>query len=130
MLNVIDIVIAALLLFYLLKNAGGLFKTFKNIILVLVFLIIFTVIARLLLDTSVVSGEARKTLEGSYFVNLSTVMIKTVYPAVENGAPQVNSFIKEKIIAAPTREVVAPKLKLKALDDIDLLGPDLPLKKK
>jgi hypothetical protein len=130
MLNVIDVVIAALLLFYLLKNAGGLLKTVKNMVLCLVFLIVFTVIARLLLDSAVVSGEARRTLEGSYFVNLSTVMIKTAYPVVENGAPRVDSFIKEKIIAAPTREVTAPKLKLKIPDELDLLGPDLPAKKK
>ncbi|HVN67900.1 MAG TPA: hypothetical protein VMT55_05960 [Candidatus Sulfotelmatobacter sp.] len=121
MLNVIDIIIAALLLFYLLKNAGGLFKTVKNLIICVVFLIVFTVIARLLLDSAMVSGEARRTLEGSYFVNLSTVMIKAVYPAVENGAPQVDSFIKEKILAAPTREVTAPKLKLKIPNDLDLL---------
>ncbi|MFA5113174.1 MAG: hypothetical protein WC529_02625 [Candidatus Margulisiibacteriota bacterium] len=130
MLNVIDIVIGVLILFYLLKNAGGLLKTAKNIVFVLIFLLIFTIAARLLLDTTMISGEARKTLEGSYFVNLSTVMIKAAYPAVENGAPQVNSFIKEKIIAAPTREVTVPAVKIKIPDEIDLLGPDAPAKKK
>lgn len=130
MLNVIDIVIGVLILFYLLKNAGGLLKTAKNVVFVLIFLLIFTIAARLLLDTTMISGEARKTLEGSYFVNLSTVMIKAAYPAVENGAPQVNSFIKEKIIAAPTREVAVPAVKIKIPDEIDLLGPDTPAKKK
>ena len=132
MLNVIDIVVAVLLLFYLLKNAGGLLKTARNIVFVLIFLIIFTVAARLLLDSAMVSGDARKTLEGSFFVNLSTVMIKAVYPAVENGAPRVDSFIKEKIIAAPTKEVAVPalKLKLKVPDEFDLLGSDKPAKKK
>jgi len=117
MLNVIDIVIAAMILFYLLKNAGGVLKTIKNIVLVLIFLIVFTVITRLLLDSAMVSGDARKTLEGSYFVNLSTVLIKAVYPAVESSAPQVNSFIKEKIIAAPTREVTVPAVKIKIPND-------------
>jgi hypothetical protein len=130
MLNVIDIVVAVLLLFYLLKNAGGPLKTVKNIVFVLVFLLIFTVAARLLLDSTTVSGDARKTLEGSYFVNLSTVLIKAVYPTVENGAPQVNKFIKEKIIAAPTKEVAVPAVKIKIPDEIDLLGPDKPAKKK
>jgi hypothetical protein len=117
MLNVIDIVIAVLLLFYLLKNAGGVLKTVKNIVFVLVFLIVFTIIARLLVDSAMVSGDARKTLEGSYFINLSTVMIKAVYPAVENGAPSVNSFIKEKIIAAPTKEVTVPAIKIQIPND-------------
>jgi len=130
MLNVIDIVIAVLLLFYLLKNAGGVLRTLKNIFFVLVFLIVFTIGARLLVDSTMVSGEARKTLEGSYFVNLSTVLIKAVYPAVESGAPSVNTFIKEKIIAAPTKEVTVPAVKIKIPDEIDLLGPDKPDKKK
>jgi len=130
MLNIIDIVIAVLLLFYLLKNAGGLLKTLRNIVFVLFFLVVFTISARLLLDSAMVSGEARKTLESSYFVNLATVMIKAVYPAVESGAPSVNTFIKEKIIAAPTKEVTVPAIKIKIPDEIDLLGPETPAKKK
>jgi hypothetical protein len=130
MLNILDLIIGALILFYLLKNAGGLLKTAKNAVLVLVFLIIYTIAARLLLDSAMISGEARKTLEGSYFVNLSTLMIKTAYPAIENGAPQVNSFIKEKIINTPQKEVKLPKIKTNMLDEIELLGPDFAPAKK
>jgi hypothetical protein len=57
-------------------------------------------------------------------------MIKTAYPAIENGAPQVNSFIKEKIINTPQKEVKLPKIKTNMLDEIELLGPDFAPAKK
>ncbi|MCU0640898.1 MAG: hypothetical protein MUC35_02275 [Candidatus Margulisbacteria bacterium] len=113
----LDLLVAGFILFFLLKNAGGLLKTVKNIVAVLVGLVIYVVIVRLLLDSAVVSGEARKTLEGSYFANLATVMIKVAYPAVESGAPSVNSFIKDKLIAAPTKEVTVPSVKIKIPND-------------
>ena len=110
-MNMIDLVIAALILFYLLKNAGSLLKTIKNLLMVVVALVILVIIVRLLLDSALISGETRKMLENSYFVGISTSLIKTVYPTVEDNAPKVNSFIKEKILTAPTPEVVVPKIK-------------------
>ena len=111
MLNILDLVIAGLILFYLLKNAGGLLKTAKNVVVVIASLVILVIIARLLLDSSLISGEARKLLASSYFVAISTNLIKSAYPAVEDNAPKVNSFIKEKILTAPTSEVAVPKIK-------------------
>jgi hypothetical protein len=111
MLNVIDIVLAILILFYLLKNAGGILKTVKNIFFVILFLIVFAVAVRLLLDSSMVSGQARKMLEESYFVKMSTNMIAWAYPAVRESAPKIDAFIKGKIIPATT-EVTAPKIEL------------------
>lgn len=110
MLNVIDIVIAALVLFYLLKNAGGFVRTLKNIIVVLLVLIVLGIVVRLVLDSSLISGSARKTLENSYFVKLSYSLIKSIYPAVEKNAPKIDAYIKEKIISSPTPEVTAPKI--------------------
>lgn len=112
MINVIDIVIAVLSLFYLLKNAGGVLKTFKNIVIVLLTLIVFGLIARLILDTALVPGSAKKVLGESYFVRLSHGLIRLVYPAVETSAPKIDSYIKEKIISTPTAEVKAPRIKI------------------
>lgn len=111
MLNIIDLVIAGLILFYLLKNAGGPLKTIKNVFVVAAALVILVIVARLLLDSALISGEARKMLASSYFVAVSTSLVKGAYPAVENNAPKVNAFIKDKILSAPTPEVVVPKIK-------------------
>jgi hypothetical protein len=111
MLNIIDLVIAGLILFYLLKNAGSLFKTVKNVLVVVAALVVLVVLVRLLLDTTLLAGAPRQMLASSYFVAVSTSLVKTVYPAVEGNAPKVNSFIKDKILAAPTPEVTAPKIK-------------------
>ncbi|MBN3033048.1 MAG: hypothetical protein JW873_03025 [Candidatus Saganbacteria bacterium] len=100
MINVIDLVVVALVLFYLLKNAGGLIKTARNLIVVLLVIIVFGVAARLLLNSAIISGEARKTLEDAYFVRLSYALIAGGYPVIRDGAPRVDSFIKEKIITA------------------------------
>ncbi len=110
MLNIIDLVIAGLVLFYLLKNAGGAVKTLKNIAIVLLSLILLGVLVRLLLDSTLISGSARKILEESYFVKLSYSLIRWTYPAVEKNAPRIDAFIKEKIISAPTPEVTVPKI--------------------
>ncbi|MFA4844868.1 MAG: hypothetical protein WC632_07995 [Candidatus Margulisiibacteriota bacterium] len=136
MLNIIDLAIAGLILFYLLKNAGGLLKTVKNMLVVVVSLVILVIIVRLLLDSSLISGEARKMLANSYFVAVSTSLVKSVYPAVEDNAPKVNSFIKEKIISAPTPEVKplkieAPKISIPE-KELEKLLEEIPksLKKK
>lgn len=98
MLNIIDLVVVAFALIYLLKNAGGIVKTIKNLLVVIVIIIIIGVGARLLLNSSLIFGEARKTLADAYFVKLSYAMISWGYPTIENGAPKVDSFIKDNII--------------------------------
>lgn len=110
MLNIIDLVIVALVLFYLLKNAGGVVRTLKNIVVILLCLVVLGLVARLVLDSSFISGSARKVLAESYFVKLSYGLIRWSYPAVEKNAPKVDAFIKEKIISAPTPEVTVPKI--------------------
>lgn len=110
MINILDIIIAGVVLFYLLKNAGGILKTVKNILVVILILVVFGVVTRLLLDTSFISGGARENLENAYFVKLSYNIIRFSYPAVSSNAPKVDSFIKDKIISMPSKEVVIPKL--------------------
>jgi hypothetical protein len=111
MINLLDLVVAALALLYLLKNAGGVLKTAKNILLVLVVLIVFGVLARLLLDLTYAT-PIHRTLSDSYFVKLSHFLLKGIYPAIEKTAPSVDSFIKNKIISQPTPEVSAPLKKM------------------
>lgn len=98
MLNIIDLVVVAFVLFYLLRHAGGIVKTIKNLLVVIVVIIIIGVGARLLLNSPLLSGEPRKTLADAYFVRLSYAMISWGYPSIENGAPRVDSFIKDNII--------------------------------
>ena len=109
MLNIIDIVVAVLIVVYLLKNFGGPAKIIKALLVIVVMLVVFGVVARLLFDAPL-PEQAHSSLVNSYFVKLSNVIIKSVYPAIENGAPKVDSFIKEKIIATPTPEVTMPQL--------------------
>ena len=126
MLNMIDIVLAVLILFYLLRNAGGLIKTALKLLWVIVGLVVYGIVVQTLLSSGVVSGEAEKTLKDSYFTKLSIGAIKTVYPAIEQSAPKVDSFIKDKIISAPTPEVQAPKITLPKM----VLDAPNPLNKK
>lgn len=110
MLNIIDLIIAGLILFYLLKNAGGVVRTIRNILIVLIILLIFGIASRLLLNSSFISGDARRVLAESYFVKLSYAMIASSYPAVEDNAPKINSFVKEQIInPGPSPEAKTPR---------------------
>ena len=111
MLNILDVVIAVLMAVYLLKNFGGPNKIVKAIAILIVALLIFGVVARLVVDLPL-PDKAKETMRNSYFFQLSNVMIRWVYPAIENNAPKVNEFIKTKIIAAPTPEVTAPQVAL------------------
>ena len=98
MLNVIDLIVAAFALYFLLKHAGGLTKTIRNVVVVLLIILLIGVGVRLLLNTAFVSGEARNTLESSYFVKAALAAISVVYPSISNEAPKVDSFIKDNII--------------------------------
>ncbi|MDD5593132.1 MAG: hypothetical protein PHG97_00145 [Candidatus Margulisbacteria bacterium] len=123
MLNIIDLVIVAFVLFYLLKNAGGILRTVKNLVVVLLIIIFFGIAARLTLNSSFISGEARKTLENAYFVKLSNAMIAWGYPALQDNAPKVDSFIKEQIISTPevkTQKIESPRISIpeKELDKL------------
>jgi len=137
MLNIVDLIIAALALFYLLKNAGGITKTIKNFLIVILALVFFGIIATFLTGFSL-PKSLHKTLENSYFVKLSHYIIKWTYPTVEKGAPKFDNFIKEKILSAPTPEVSIPKAvtlektkkeqekRLKELLEDENLGPSTP----
>jgi hypothetical protein len=109
MINILDIIIGGLILYYLLRNAGGLSKTIKNFLVVIFFLIILAIISRLVLGWEF-AKPAHEYLEGSYLVKVSHVVVKWLYPAVENTAPKIDSFMKEKVLSAPTPEVEAPKV--------------------
>ena len=118
MLNVIDLIVAAFVLFFLLKNAGGLVRTVRNVVIVLLVILLVGVGARLLLNSSLVSGEARHALESSYFVKASLAAISLVYPQISSEAPRVDSFIKDNIIVKDSGK---PALKA---DEIDLDHPE------
>ncbi|MFH1387109.1 MAG: hypothetical protein ABIH50_05540 [bacterium] len=111
MLNIIDIIVAAVIVFYIMKGAGGPSKMVRTGLMVVVFLVIFGIITRLLIDAPL-PEPAHKTLKNSYFVKLSVYLIKWGYPAVEKSAPVVDKFIKDKIISMPTPEVTVPKVKI------------------
>jgi hypothetical protein len=124
MINVIDVVVAVLVLVQLLKCFGGPAKIIKGLLSLLCALIVFGVIARLLIEVPL-PEPMRKTLEDSYFVKASHRMIKWIYPAIEKGAPTVDKFVKDKIISAPaskTSTISLPKITLpeKVLPDITL----------
>lgn len=104
MINIFDLIVAGLALFYLLKNAGGVLKTIKNLLVVLLTLILLGIISAFLLEQKM-AEPIHKYLKDSYFVKLSHFLIKLTYPTVEKEVPKVDVFIKEKIISAPTPEV-------------------------
>lgn len=111
MINILDLIIGALLLFYLLKNAGGLAKTVKNFIVVIVILVILGLGSQLILSWSL-AQPVHKPIKDSYFLKISIWLIKWVYPTVQQTAPKFDAFVKNKIISQPTPEVSVPKMEL------------------
>ena len=109
MLNIIDLLVVGFVLFYLLRNAGGLIKTIKNLVVVIIVIIFFGAGVRLLLNTSFISGDARQTIANAYFVRLSYAMIAGGYPVISNSAPKVDSFIKDNIISTPEAKTELPR---------------------
>ena len=109
MINIIDIVVGALILIYLVKNFGGALKTAKSVLIVICALILFGLATSFISEWPIL-GEGRQFLKDSFIVNLSYNIIKLVYPAVENSAPRVDSYIKDKIIANPAPAVTVPKV--------------------
>ena len=59
-----------------------------------------------------IAKPIHKPLHDSYFVKLSVLIIKTIYPAFEKGVPQVDTFMKQKVLSLPTPEVAVPKVNL------------------
>jgi TM2 domain-containing membrane protein YozV len=108
MINILDLIIIGLALFYLLKNAGGLLKTIKNLLIVFLALILVGIISAYLLEFPL-AKPAYELLRDSYFIKLSHLLIKIIYPAIEKEVPKVDVFIKEKIITPPTPEVTVPR---------------------
>jgi hypothetical protein len=109
MINILDLIIGGLILFFLLRNAGGIAKTVKNFLMVILLLIALAVISRLILEWNW-AEPAHKYLSNSYLVKVSQIIVKWTYPAVENSAPKIDSFMKDKILSAPTPEVETPKV--------------------
>ncbi|MGB9612777.1 MAG: hypothetical protein ACPL4K_01170 [Candidatus Margulisiibacteriota bacterium] len=103
MINFLDLIIIGLVLFYLLRNAGGILKTIKNLIVILFILIALGIFSAFLLEQKV-AEPIHKTLKDSYFVKLSYALIKIAYPTIEKEIPKVDVFIKEKIVSTPTSE--------------------------
>lgn len=128
MINILDLIIGGFILYYLLKNAGGVGKTAKNFLVVFFFLVIFGIITQLLLSWPL-ANPVHKPINDSYLGKVSLLLIKWTYPAVEGTAPKINSFMKDKIISAPTPEVTAPKMELPIKSMPDIALPSLPASK-
>lgn len=109
MLNLIDIILAVLLLAFLLKNAGGIFKTIRNLLAVVVFLVAFGITAQFIL-LSILAEPVQKILTDSYFVQLSQNIIRVVYPPLKSSAPKIDSFINEKIMTKPAPNITLPTI--------------------
>lgn len=104
MINSIDLVLGILIVIYLLKNFGGLIKTLKNVVVILLFLFIYAICSRLFLNLPVPDGM-RKTFGDSQVTNFSVLLVKWFYPAIEKTVPQLNTFVKDRILSTPTPEV-------------------------
>ena len=103
MINIIDIIIGVLILFYLLKNAGGVIKTAKNFLVAIAGLIVFGVIAQMLLAASF-AAPAHKVLGEAYSVRAAQILIHWVYPPISDAAPKVDNFMKKNILSVPPLE--------------------------
>ncbi|MDI6731367.1 MAG: hypothetical protein QME05_02140 [Candidatus Margulisbacteria bacterium] len=131
MINVIDIVVGALILIYLVKNFGGILKTTKSLLIIICALILFGLVTSFISEWSIL-GEGRQFLKESFIVNLSYNIIKLVYPAIENSAPKVDSYIKDKIIDKTVPTVTIPKVpaiekmmpKVAVPNLLEVQGPD------
>ncbi|MFC1571340.1 hypothetical protein ACFL31_02160 [Candidatus Margulisiibacteriota bacterium] len=109
MINLIDLILGALILFYLLKHAGGMVGTLKNIAFVIIFLMLFGIAAQFVLNLSF-AKKVHGPLENSYTVKISHVLIRGLYPVIEWSAGKLDGFIKDKIIAKPAPDVSIPKV--------------------
>lgn len=109
MINIIDIVLAVFILAFLLKNAGGISRTIKNLLLIVVFLIVFGLLSQFIL-CSVFAESAQKVFAESYFVKLSQNIIKWIYPPIKNIAPKIDAFVNDKIMQTPKADVALPTL--------------------
>ncbi|MBI5700872.1 hypothetical protein HZC34_03370 [Candidatus Saganbacteria bacterium] len=114
MINIVDIVVAVLLMLYLLKNAGGGIKLVKNFLAVSLILVIFGILSQLLLS-SPLNFPALKVISDSYSFKVSNLLVRVVYPPLKNSAPKIDKFISEKMIATPTPEVSVPTIKMDGL---------------
>lgn len=111
MINIIDLIVGILVIFYLLRGAGGIVRTLKTLVFILLALMFFGIVAQLTLDLSF-AKPVHKTLRDSYSVKVSHVLIKWFYPVVRQAAPKIDSFIKKKILSTSTPEVSVPKIVL------------------
>jgi len=103
-INIIDLIVGGALVFYFVKNVGGLLKTAKTILVVFLIIIFFGLAVRLIMVLPF-TGPAHKSIESSYTYQFSNYLIRLVYPAVEKNAPKANQFIKDKIMTEPANKI-------------------------
>lgn len=124
MINVIDLVLGIFLGLYLFKNTGGVGKTAKSLLITALILMAFGLLAQLVISWDW-TEPIQPVVEESLLFKTSHGLIRLVYPTVEKTAPQVDSFIKDKIMdkeetpTAPVQggpTIMIPKDKLPKLD--------------
>lgn len=129
MINTVDIILAVLALFYIIKNAGGPLKIVKSILMVLVYLIGFGLVVAFLLQFSFMA-PVEKILSESYSIKLSQLLIRAVYPPIKNTAPKVDAFINDKIMSKPEPKVETPKVELSKIEIPKMISIETVMPKK
>jgi len=122
-ISLIDLIVGALLLWFLVKNIGGLLKTTKTIIFALLMLMLFAIVCQSLIKADF-AKPLHEPLRDSFMVNLSTGLIKWFYPVIENSVPKVDSYMKEKVLSAPTKDVKVSDISLEAINLPKINIPD------
>ena len=118
MINLVDLVIIVIALLFFVKNSGGILKTIFNLFIILAFITFFGMGVRALLNSSYVSGDARKTLENSFFVKLSHVIVAASYSPLASSAPKVDSFVKNNFLVTPEgSEIAHPENYIPSIQD-------------
>lgn len=118
-ISLLDLIVGALILWFLVGNIGGPLKTAKTIIFALLILMLFAIISQSLIKADF-AKPAHRTLRDSFMVNLSTNLIKWFYPVIENSVPKVDSYMKEKVLSAPTKETKIPSIEAIDLPKINI----------
>lgn len=116
MINAVDLTLGVLIVFYLLKNMGGPIRTIINLVFIFLFLVFFGIMTEVALLFPV-PQSVRDGYRDSYIAKVSVVLIKWIYPLVENNAPNIDRFMKERVMSKPTDKTEA-EIK-KALPDKD-----------
>ncbi|OGC21917.1 hypothetical protein A2291_05795 [candidate division WOR-1 bacterium RIFOXYB2_FULL_42_35] len=122
MINAVDLTLGVLMVLYLIKNIGGPIRTIINIVVIFLFLFFFGIMTEVILLFPV-SQSVRDGYRDSYIAKVSVVLIKWIYPLVENNAPNIDKFMKERVISKPpsqTEEEIMKQLPDKNLPEVKL----------